>query len=103
MRKPQPRTDATREAERRYKESPKGKLAARRHEQAYYWRNHAKKRARESLKHAVKMGKVVRPSVCEGCKEPCKPEAHHHLGYAWEHRFTVQWLCRPCHRAAEHA
>ena len=54
-------------------------------------------RARQSLAKAVKSGKISRPDACSECGSSGFIEAHHHLGYAWENRFNVVWLCKKCH------
>lgn len=68
------------------------------------WRAHRlanpkKNRARVAVYLAIRRGKLVRPATCERCLKNCRPEAHHHNGYAA--KLDVQWLCRPCHRKAD--
>jgi hypothetical protein len=48
---------------------------------------------------AERAGKIVRPSACSRCDKTGKIEAHHHNGYAREHRLDVVFLCEPCHKA----
>ena len=60
--------------------------------------NVAKKRAaNDAIKWAVRTGKIQRHAQCQLCEEKTKTHAHHHLGYAKEHRLHVIWLCRVCH------
>lgn len=49
---------------------------------------------------AMRRGLLVRPNHCSKCLKRCKPDGHHHRGYATEHLLDVVWLCRPCHRQA---
>lgn len=53
-----------------------------------------KVRAREAVKYAVRVGKLIRPGHCERCKKPCKPHAHHP---DYTKPLDVEWLCRDCH------
>jgi hypothetical protein len=51
--------------------------------------------ARKAVWYAKRTGKLVQ-QPCEkyGSSES---QAHHHNGYAREHRLDVSWLCRKCH------
>lgn len=53
--------------------------------------------ARQLLIHAVKSGKVIKPSECSSCGTSGRIEGHHHEGY--DKPLSVQWLCVKCHRA----
>lgn len=66
---------------------------------AWVRRNYEKKLAHCAVHEALKSGKLVR-QACEDCGAP-KTHAHHHMGYAKEHRLNVQWLC-PKHHKARH-
>ena len=70
----------------------------RRHNRRY---DPEKSPARIAVYRAIKRGQLVRPSECENCSKPCKPEAHHHKGYGKEYRLDVQWLCTQCHSLTE--
>lgn len=59
-------------------------------------------RAREAVHTAVRYGKLIRPEHCSRCGVQCKPDGHHHNGYAREHWLDVVWLCRRCHKHEEH-
>lgn len=59
------------------------------------------RRAGEAVNRAVKQGKLVRPDACYNCGSARNIEAHHHLGYAREHRLDVVWLCKSCHAKAD--
>jgi hypothetical protein len=54
----------------------------------------------QAVASALRDGQMVRPDHCDGCERTVHLVAHHHLGYAPEHRLDVQWLCRKCHKAA---
>ncbi len=56
--------------------------------------------ARQAVRSAVQRG-TLRRLPCETCGAQ-EVQAHHHLGYAPEHRLDVQWLCRDHHEAAHH-
>jgi hypothetical protein len=58
-------------------------------------------RANVAVSKAVKRGDLVRPNLCSQCGKRCKPQAHHHKGYAEEFWLDVIWLCRPCHVLAD--
>lgn len=57
-------------------------------------------KARAEVSAAMRRGDIVRPEECDSCQRPCRPDAHHHLGYEPVHWLTVTWLCRRCHKAA---
>lgn len=48
-----------------------------------------------AVARAIKRGRLQR-QPCVKCGTP-KGEAHHHRGYAPEHRLDVEWLCKECH------
>jgi hypothetical protein len=62
--------------------------------------------AHHAVKYALRVGKLVRPECCSKCGDKPFPrsdglsrlQAHHHNGYAKEHRLDVVWLCAYCHR-----
>lgn len=60
-----------------------------------------RRRAKNAVQKAVSRGSIVRPQRCEspGC-DIAKPSAHHHKGYAPEHRLVVVWLCAICYATA---
>lgn len=63
-----------------------------------------KTRVRQSAKKALRAGRIIRKTACENCGSTAtRIEMHHYLGYAWENRWNVQFLCVPCHRAADRA
>lgn len=58
---------------------------------------HSKKHnARNLLAYAVKVGKVFKPSACEGCGAILCRIAGHHSDY--DKPLDVQWLCVKCHK-----
>ena len=59
-------------------------------------------RAYHAVARALRGQVLMRPSACGQCGSPCKPDAHHHNGYAPEHWLDVEWLCRNCHERAHH-
>lgn len=109
--------DKAREAYKRHNSSEAGKAARKRFaqsaerkaKQAEYARDYhermkgdpvylAKRKARQKLNDAIKLGKMLRPSACSECGREGRVEAHHHdYGLPYD----VQWLCRRCHVATD--
>ena len=82
---------------RRYAQTDGGKAACASRKQSYNQRNPDQPKAMQAVKYALRSGRLTRPAQCAQCRRRCKPQAHHFLGYAKEHRLTVEWLCRTCH------
>lgn len=68
-----------------------------------WWYEH--NRAHHKVFYALKNGTLVRPSNCQGCGQPDKPNPSrwnqsdlnaHHADYSKP--LEVQWLCCPCHQ-----
>jgi len=59
-----------------------------------------KKRAREELSYAVKIGRIKKPERCEGCNK-IRPLQGHHPCYA--RSLKVKWLCTKCHSKLDRA
>lgn len=93
------------EAQRRYFASEAGLAARRRVEAAAEERDPEGYRlrtyARQAVYRAIKAGRLVRPAACSSCGVDGRVQAHHHHGYAPEHRLDVVWLCPSCHVAAD--
>lgn len=51
--------------------------------------------ARERVRRAVRVGRLVKPDSCNRCNTPGYIEASHQ---DYTHPLDVEWLCRPCHR-----
>jgi hypothetical protein len=51
---------------------------------------------RHRVGHAVKAGRLDRPSLCASCGITCKTNAHHQ---DYGKPFEVIWLCHKCHKA----
>ena len=58
-----------------------------------------KKRARVSLKSAIKAGRILKPSACEKCGVTCVAHGHHP---DYSKPLKVMWLCPLCHRTEHH-
>jgi hypothetical protein len=56
-----------------------------------------KRKARQCVNNAVNRGKLRRPTRCGACGSACRPQAHHHRGYARRFWLDVAWLCAGCH------
>lgn len=79
---------------RRYRASPKGKIAQRLLKRRQYLKHHLKHLSRQKFRRALKAGHILRPTFCSSCFIPCIPEGHHQ---DYSKPFEVVWLCRPCH------
>lgn len=64
------------------------------HDSNYRARMHPVRVARRYVVQAIKSGALSRPSVCERCDKPCKPDAAH---TDYSKPLDVRWLCRGCH------
>ncbi len=47
------------------------------------------------LRDAVKIGKIIKPKICETCRKERKLDAHHE---DYHFPFKVKWLCHSCHK-----
>jgi hypothetical protein len=90
-----------RDANRKWRQSDHGREYMRRNAEEFRINNPQKKRAQNEVAKAVKDGRMTRPESCVSCGTQCKPSGHHRLGYARQHWFDVQWLCRSCHYKAD--
>lgn len=86
---------------RAYLDSPKGKAARAAADDRKVHRFMDRKTARVLVYRALQEGKLQKPKRCQRCHRAKPLEAHHHKGYAKEHRLDVQWLCQPCHREVD--
>lgn len=60
--------------------------------------NPEKVKARAAVNAAVRDGKIDKPTACPKCGEDRSViDFHHTNGYAPEHHFSGEWLCRSCH------
>lgn len=53
-----------------------------------------RKAARDAVRHAVRSGRLTRPSHCSACGREAYAHGHHD-DYAKP--LDVRWLCKPCH------
>lgn len=50
---------------------------------------------------AVAQGRLTKGTTCESCGRGDRPvEGHHYRSYRRTEWYTVQWVCRSCHRLA---
>jgi hypothetical protein len=68
--------------------------AKRRSGKAWKERNADKMRAHQRVRSALSSGTLTRPSACERCSRPCRPQAHHH---DYNAPLEVEWICSRCH------
>lgn len=59
-----------------------------------------KYRAYSTLRYAVKVGRLIKPSHCELCGEDVNVHAHR---ADYSRPLDVNWLCVPCHNALHRA
>jgi len=94
---------------REYARSERGRENNNRATRAYYQRNRGKcltkcknrnitnpekYKAEYQVGNAIKLGKLTRPELCQGCKNTGRVEAHHR---DYTKPFEVVWLCKKCH------
>lgn len=58
-------------------------------------RNVRKRRAMNTANYAQKVGKLIKPSKCEGCNVKTNELNKHHDNY--NKPLEVDWLCNDCH------
>ena len=50
--------------------------------------------AEYTVSNAIKLGKIIRPEICQKCNKSGRTEAHHP---DYSKVFDVLWLCKRCH------
>lgn len=87
--------------QQRYKRSDKGLAAARKRRQSI--KHTAAYKAREAVRHAVMEGAFDKPCACSRCDRRVRVTRdlhfHHTDGYAKANWFVGEWLCVRCHEA----
>ena len=56
--------------------------------------NKEKENAHKKVARAIKVGKLVKPTVCSICPSTEKIEGHHD---DYDYPFIIRWLCQKCH------
>lgn len=84
------------EARRKYSKTDAGKESKAKRNARYRDRHPERIKARTAVRGAIRDGRLIRPSACECCGEPCAPHAHH-WSYKEDNWLDVEWLCVPCH------
>lgn len=79
---------------KRFKD-PKRKLMVLRYAKQRAEAFPGKEEARRKIRYAIRTKKIIRPIVCEKCKEKKKIQAHH---IDYRRPLFVKWLCFQCHR-----
>ncbi len=74
-----------------------GKESHRKNDENQRAKHPERVKAANALNHAVRDGKIERPSICEHCDKKKFVEGHH-WSYLEEHWLDVEWLCILCHR-----
>ena len=89
--------EAHKKAQRKFKRSKKGRATQQRKDVKYRTKYPEKIKARHVVSHAIRDGKLKRPSTCEFCKEKRFVHGHHE---DYSKPLDITWLCRECHRKA---
>lgn len=55
-------------------------------------------RAQLQARYALRIGRLIKPTLCEGCALPKRLEQHHH---DYSRPLAVVWLCKTCHVTAD--
>ena len=74
--------------------TPDGKISIAKAGAKYRKANPIKCKTRESVKNALKDGKITRPDICSCCSKPARLDGHHD---DYSKPLDVRWLCRICH------
>lgn len=53
-----------------------------------------RKKARNAVAYAIRVGNLIRPNRCESCEKKCRPQGHHD---DYSKLLIVRWLCALCH------
>ena len=61
------------------------------------WRkkNPKKRNAQSMLQYYVKIGNIIKPTICENCKIEGNLQGHH---FDYNKPLSVIWLCPECHK-----
>ncbi len=89
--------EAARKNQRKYRDSDRGQVVARRFHATEARLFPERKAAWYAVHRATTVGALAR-EVCRDCGAALT-QAHHHKGYEVAHQLDVVWLCPPCHRA----
>ncbi len=79
----------------KYRQSNAGKETQRKADQKRRLLSPQKIKARRIVSHAIRDGKLIRPSHCESCSKKRFVEAHHK---DYSKPLVVNWLCKECHK-----
>ncbi len=79
----------------KYRQSDAGKETQRKADQKRRLLSPQKIKARRIVSHAIRDGKLIRPSHCESCSKKRFVEAHHK---DYSKPLVVNWLCKECHK-----
>ena len=82
------------EAGRKYWKSKAGKSTHQKACRKYRQDHPDREKAVSIVNNAIKMGKLLRPFVCEDCSTEVSVEAHHE---DYSKPLEVNWLCKKCH------
>ena len=71
-----------------------GKIRIRERAKIYAKDNPEKRKAKSMIRHALNMGRMIKPSTCSVCPESRNLDAHHD---DYSQPLVIRWLCRSCH------
>jgi hypothetical protein len=90
---PRARAYDTARAQMPHRVALRRRIVARWNEQHPKW-----DKAKAAANNAVRDGKIVRQTICEGCGLKNRLEKHHP---DYDRPLLVLWLCKPCHAIAD--
>lgn len=79
----------------------KVKIYQKKYNKKWSEKNKEKLSATYAIKWAIKSRKIIKPTICEHCKNEFQEKeinGHHYLGYKKKNKLNVIWLCGVCHR-----
>jgi len=79
---------------KKYRQTDKGKDLKRKYDEIYYKNNKEKIKAQNKVRNAIYRGKLIRPNICDICKNVGNPHAHHE---DYSKPFEIIWMCHKCH------
>lgn len=84
-----------REDVRKYARTEKGKVTTNSRTYRMIDKYPERKSARVKVRTAVRSGKLIKPTQCEGCSQEKSLQGHHD---DYSKPLDVKWLCDTCHK-----
>lgn len=80
---------------RNWSKTEKGKASRKRRAQTYRKKHYDRIVAGRKVRYAVRIGKLIRPTICPQCFSKDREVQAHHEDYTKP--FEIIWLCKSCH------